>query len=254
MLTPEFLRTRHSVRRFSGRPIDAKTVNAVKAAITMVNTHEAGMHFELVTDDPTPFKGFKANYGMLHGVRNYISAVADLSFPDARERAGYFAEDIVMKCVGLGLGTCFVGGTYDATQVKTILRIDRKILFLIALGYAAEKIQTPISAAAMKFIHLHDRTPADFFVAAEGIEFEEACSRMPWMLDGLRGLASAPSSLNKQPVRVSPRFMPDGNLTVAAFTTGSKNNPIDLGIGKYNFAQAADGEWEWGEKGIFYKQ
>ena len=69
----------------------------------MVNTREAGMHFELVCDDPAPFKGFKASYGMFKGVRNYVAAVVDTSFPDSYERAGYFGQQIVVKAVGLGL-------------------------------------------------------------------------------------------------------------------------------------------------------
>ena len=252
-MTPEFLRSRHSVRRFSSRPIEPATANAVKAAITMVNTHEAGMHFELITDDSTPFEGFKASYGMFHGVRNYICAVADISFPDAQERAGYFAEQIVMKCVELGLGTCFVGGTYDQSRVKTVLRVDRRILFIIALGYAEEKQQTFLSGLAMKMTHRHDRQPEDFFVATEAMDFAEACRRLPWLEDGLKGLASAPSALNKQPVRIRPARDAEGNLTVAASAEGGEKTLVDLGIGKYNFGQAADGEWDWGNGGLFYK-
>ncbi len=256
-ITPEFLRLRRSVRNFTDKPLDAESVKTLKAEITMINTHEAGMYFELVTDDASPFEGFKASYGMFRGVRNYIAVVAETSYPDALERAGYFAEHIVMKAVSLGMGTCFVGGTFAADRAKVNLRAGRKLLFLIALGYAADRSQTLLSGMAMKFAHRHDRPYQDFYVPAEGYSLEKASSQLPWLVNGLKGVACAPSSLNKQPVRIRPKLQgapgSAGRLTVTASVEDEGgNNLIDLGISKYNFAKAAGGVWEWGNRASFY--
>lgn len=258
-MTVDFLRSRHSVRSFTAEPLSAEAVKSIKAEITMINTHEAGMHFELVCDDPSPFSGFKASYGMFKGVRNYVAAVADISFPDAYERAGYFGEQIAMKAVSLGLGTCFVAGTFDASKVKVVLRVDRKILFIIALGYPAEKKQTFMSSMAMKMAHLHDKDAYDFFVPGSDPDYslDDALADMPWLENGLKGLACAPSSLNRQPVRIKPvetdPFYSGERMSVAAFVSDSADkNLIDLGIGKFNFAEAAGGVWEWGNGAVFY--
>lgn len=256
-MTPEFLRSRRSVRNFTEIPLDAESVKILNAEITMINTHEAGMHFELVTDDAAPFEGFKASYGMFKGVRNYVAAVAETSYPDALERVGYFAEQIVMKAVSLGLGTCFVGGTFASDRTKVNLRAGRKLLFLIAIGYPASRSQTLLSGMAMKFAHRHDRSYQDFYVPAEGYSLEKASCQLPWLVNGLKGVACAPSSLNKQPVRVYPKLQGmargAGRLTVTASVEDANGSSlIDLGIAKYNFAKAAGGVWEWGNGASFY--
>ena len=46
-MTVDFLRSRHSVRSFTPEPLSQEAVRGLKAEITMVNTHEAGMHFEI---------------------------------------------------------------------------------------------------------------------------------------------------------------------------------------------------------------
>lgn len=256
MMTPEFLRSRHSVRRYNNDPIEASAVKALKAEITMINTHEAGMHFELVCNDNAPFEGFRASYGMFSGVRNYIAAVVDRSFPDVMEKAGYFSQQIVMKATALGLGTCYVGGTFDESRVNVVLRPDRKILFIIAVGYAESKKDTFISGIAMKLAHRNDRKADDFFEPTGDFTLAEAKKIMSWLNDGLEGLSSAPSSLNRQPVRI--RAVEKSGLewiygpTVTAEVDGSnQKNLIDLGIGKFNFAEAAGGSWEWGNGAPF---
>ncbi len=256
-MTVDFLRSRHSVRSFTPEPLSQEAVRGLKAEITMVNTHEAGMHFELVCDDPAPFKGFKASYGMFKGVRNYVAAVVDTSFPDSYERAGYFGQQIVMKAVGLGLGTCFVGGTYDSSLVKVVLRVDRKVLFMIALGYPAQNRQTVLSSLAMKMAHRNDKAPDGFYLPQPGYSLSEALAIMPWLGKGLQGLACAPSSLNKQPVMikvVEPVGVTGGRQVAASAFVNDPNpkNLVDLGIGKFNFAEAADGVWDWGDGAQFY--
>lgn len=256
MTTVDFLRSRHSIRRYTDRPLSEDVCRKLRASITMINTHEAGMHFELVCGDPSPFKGFRASYGMLHGVRNYIAVVVDTSFPDAIERAGFYSQKLVMEVVALGLGSCYVGGTFDAGRIKIMLRAGWKLLFIVAIGYAEERQQTWVSSLAMKMAHRNNRCADDFFVEAEGMSLDEAKSRLFWLDSGLKGLASAPSSLNRQPVRISPVWVSDGNgnkrLTVRVFLDNSNSDAlVDLGIGKYNFGAAAVGEWNWGADACF---
>ncbi|MDE6400485.1 MAG: hypothetical protein K2L68_06455, partial [Muribaculaceae bacterium] len=92
-MTPlELLEKRHSVRSYSDKPVATAVLNKIKAAVTMVNTHEQGLKFQVITDDPEPFHGFDKAYGMFSNPRNYIAAVVDTATPDVYERAGYFAE------------------------------------------------------------------------------------------------------------------------------------------------------------------
>lgn len=248
----EFLRSRHSVRKYSQEPLPEELVKKIEAEITMVNTHEAGMHFRLVCGDSKPFEGFRASYGFFSGVKNYIAVVVDPSFPDTYERAGYFSQQIVMEAVSSGLGTCYVGGTFDVSKVPVNLRAGEEILYLITLGYPAHVRQTPIGSLAMKIMHRHDKAPEDFYVTSDGIILATAKQSCPWLMDGLAGLASAPSSLNKQPVRIFAR-RDNGALEICAKVENpNPKSLIDLGIGKFNFAFASQTEPEWGNGSPFY--
>ncbi len=247
----EFLRSRHSIRSYTSTSVSDEIRNKLQASVTMINTHEAGIHFELHWNDPKPFEGFKASYGMFKGVQNYLACIVDLSFPHVYERAGFFAQQFVMDAVKLGLGTCFVGGTYSPNMIKTYLRVDWKILFVVTIGYPSEKAQTFLSGLTMKYAHRKNRQINDFFVETNQISYSDAKEKMPWLEIGLTALACAPSALNKQPVRITPIVHPE--YTIKAFVEEeSPNALIDLGIGKYNFSLAANGEWEWGNGGLFF--
>lgn len=52
------LESRHSVRSFTENKIDANIANKLRAEISMTNSHEQGMRFQLVLDDAAPFKGY----------------------------------------------------------------------------------------------------------------------------------------------------------------------------------------------------
>ena len=253
MTIAEVLKSRHSTRSYSTREISDDIIKKIKAEITLINTVEAGMHFSLVEDSPDAFEGFGKSYGMFSGVRNYIAAVVELSYPDTYERAGFFGEQLVIKATELGLGTCFVGGTFDSASVPVQLRAGWKILFVITIGYPAEKSQTLISGLAMKMIHRHNRKPADFFEKVD-MGYEKAISLYPYLEDGLEALACAPSTLNHQPVRIYVEQVADETLLCAKVDKpDNTDNLIDLGIGKYNFALATGGVWNWGNGGSFVK-
>lgn len=239
----EILRQRHSVRSFTDEPLLPEVVKKLKAEITMTNTHQHGIKFQLITDDPDPFKGYSKSYGLFENPRNYLAAVVDTATPDILERAGYFAEQFAIKAVLLGLGTCFVGGTYHENNVKAQLRAGERILFLVLVGYAKEKPRF-IANLMANIIHRKQMTGRDFF--EPGNEYDSAIHDIDYLKEGLEGVACAPSALNKRPVRIFLKDI-DGEKTLCArVDVSNPNNMIDLGIAKFNFNYATETECEWG--------
>lgn len=236
----ELLRQRHSVRAFSPDPIAEECLKKIRAAITMVNTHEHGIKFQLITDDDDPFRGFDRSYGIFTNPRNYMAAVVDTSAPDILERAGYHAEKIAVKAVEIGLGTCFVGGTFDEKRVKAQLRAGEKVLFLLLMGYPAEKTKF-LARMMVKFAHRKKMEAGQFFEPESG--FEEALKKYPLLADGMEGVACAPSALNKRPTRI---FVDDEGRLCARVDASNPKNLIDLGIAEFNFNFATDTRCEWG--------
>lgn len=249
MLTIEQLRQRHSVRAFKEEPLPEKTVAALKAEATMTTTHEAGLRFHLTIGEGAPFGSFLHSYGIFRNVSNYLTVVVDTSYPDTLERAGYFAEQFVMKAVGLGLGTCFVGGTFDTSHVNINLKAGQKIAFLVAFGIPAETGGgLKLLARLVKGKSLH---PREFFSGDLPL-YRDALAKFPFLETGLEAVACAPSALNRQPVRVTLGRI-DGETVLEAYVDEKNEKKlIDLGIAKYNFAAACGGDWEWGNHAPYF--
>ncbi len=249
MLNLEILHRRHSVRNYGAENLSAPSVNKLRAETTFINSHEAGLNFQLCLDDGDPFKGFSRSYGMFSGVRNYLAAVIDPTFPDTWERAGYFGEQFVMAAVEAGLGTCFVSGTYSRANVNVRLEVYEKIAFLVTFGHETGN-GTFLSRALSGMLHMKRKTPRDFFEGSD-TDYKEAKRLIPDLDKGLEAIACAPSAANRQPVRIHLVEL-EGVRHVAAFT--SKDSPdmrIDLGIAKFNFASVVNGIWEWGQNAPF---
>lgn len=248
--TLELLRERRSVRDYDLREVPAAVLKTLQADLTMTNTHEAGLWFQMRTDDPDPFHGFKRSYGMFKNARNYVACVIEPSYPDTIERAGFYAEQFVMKAVELGLGTCFVGGTFDAGAVNVPLRAGQRILMLLLFGYAAEKPRRLMTA--LSGMIKGKRKEPEFFWDDKQTSFAEAVKEFPWLKGGLEGVACAPSWTNGQPVRFHIRVIDGIRRVCAAVDPSKEHRLIDLGIAKFNFAAAVGGDWDWSNDAPFY--
>ena len=218
------------------------------AEATMVNSHESGLNFRIVFDSDSPFRGFARSYGMFKGVRNYLAPVVDPTFPDAIERAGYFAEQFVMACVELGLGTCFVSGTFSRDNVDVLTEVYEMVPFVVPFGFAGGKpsIVARITASAA---HRKRMDARDFFEGTDE-EYASALQEFPWLQTGLEAVACAPSAMNKRPVRISVKEI-EGARRVTASVPDMKTQAIDLGIAKFNFQAAVGGVWDWGNGAPF---
>ncbi len=239
----ELLQQRHSVRAFTTDPIPDQIVNKLKAKVTMTNSHQHGLKFRVVTDDPEPMKTFSRSYGSFTNPSNYLAAVVDSAVDNVYERAGYFAEKFAIEAVKLGLGTCFVGATYNTDKVKAPLRAGEKIAFIVLFGYPLGK-EKFLAKMTAKFAHRKTMTPADFFVPAS--EADQAMTLFPNLALGLEGVACAPSSYNKRPVRIMLKGSGEDAKPCAKVEVENQMNLVDLGIAKFNYNYATTTECEWG--------
>lgn len=252
MTNIEILKSRKSVRSFGSSPISDSVKRTLQSEATFVNSHESGLNFRAVFDNDSPFKGIGRSYGMFRGVNNYLAVVVDTTFPHTMERAGYFAQQWIIEALKIGISTCFVGGTFSAAHVETMVEVYEKIPFVIAFG-AAEESRTSIAAKlATAIAHRKKHIPRDFFDGSDS-EFEVATKNIKWLGTALEAVACAPSALNKQPVRIKPVETESG-WTVSVHTMNPESDAIELGIAKFNVAFALGGYWEWGENALFFPE
>ena len=217
------IRARHSVRRYTDRPIEASQIAALRSEVESLN-RESGLHIQLVLDEPKSFSAGIWKYGQFSGVKNYF-VMAGKKGREAEEKIGYCGEKLVILAQTLGLNTCWAGLTYKKIPGTYSLEEGEIVHCVIALGYGTTPgIQHPLK-------------PAERFYEAEG--------EVPaWFKDGIEAAILAPTAVNQQKFKF---ILKDGNKVEAqAFASMAGYTHIDLGIVKYHFEVGAGKEnFEW---------
>lgn len=203
----ELMKERHSVRQYTDKKIEKEKREVLNTLIAQIN-QKAGLHIQIIYDEPRCFNSMMAHYGKFDGVNNYIALVREKSKPD--EALGYYGEQIVLKAQELGLNTCWVAMTHGKSKAQ----IDKgeKLVCLISLGYGK-------TAGA----------------AHKSKKLSEVCNYkkdMPeWFLSGMEAALLAPTAMNRQ--KFYFELLPDNSIKI---TCGrGLYTKLDLGIVKYHF-------------------
>lgn len=209
----EAIKARHSVRKYTDRPIEESKIAALRKAIEEANA-ASGLNIQLVVNEPKGFNGlFISTYGQFSGVRNYIVMAAPKG-RDWEEKVGYHGEKIVILAQSLGLNTCWAGLTYRKIPGTFTLDKGEIVHCMIALGYGENQGRQ------------HPMKPVEKFYEADG----EAPA---WFMNGLEAALLAPTAVNQQKFK----FILNGGDKVSTRTFFSPlgYTQIDLGIVKYHF-------------------
>lgn len=202
------MRQRHSVRRFTDRPLESAAVAALQAEIDACN-RESGLHIQLITDEPEAFQAGKPTYGQFKGCRNYLAVVG----PKGRDvDAGYYGERVVLKAQALGIHSCWVALTYKKGKARVSESAGEKRYLVIALGYGET------AGAAHR-----GKSMADISDYKDGDP--------DWYRDGLEAALLAPTAVNQQKFRFARR----GDRVALKVAGLGFYTKIDLGIVKYHF-------------------
>ena len=224
MTLQEAIKTRHSVRKYTDKPIETAKVATLRADIERANA-ESGLNIQLVLDEPKAFSTGMWKYGQFSGVKNYF-VMAGPKGKEAEEKIGYYGERLVLLAQTLGLNTCWVGLTYKKIPGTYTLREGDIVHCVIALGYG--------STPGMQ----HPLKPIEQFYESEGIPPK-------WFQDGMEAAMLAPTAVNQQKFKF---ILHEGNKVEAKtlFSMAGYTN-IDLGIVKYHFEVGAGKDsFEWG--------
>lgn len=212
----ELMKERHSVRQYTDKKIEKEKREVLNALIAKIN-QKAGLHIQIIYDEPKCFNSMMAHYGKFDGVNNYIALVREKSKSD--ESLGYYGEQIVLKAQELGLNTCWVAMTHGKSKAQ----IDKgeKLVCLISLGYG--------------------KTAG---VAHKSKKLSEVCNYkkdMPeWFLPGMEAALLAPTAMNRQ--KFYFELLPDNSIKI---TCGKGlYTKLDLGIVKYHF-EVVSGKVNW---------
>ncbi len=135
----EAIAARHSVRRYTTRPIGDDAVRRLRAAIDEANA-ASGLSIQLVRNEPDAFSSPLRTLGQFRNVSNYLAFVAPEG-DDQDELVGYYGEGIILLAQQLGLNSCWVGGTYDRKRAIYRANPGQRLALVATLGYGESQLK-----------------------------------------------------------------------------------------------------------------
>jgi nitroreductase len=220
---------------------------AILKLIDKIN-EKSSLNIQFIKDGEEGISGFKASYGMISGVKSFIALVGNNKIENFKQKLGYYGEMIVLEATSIGLGTCWVGGTYDNKKCKSHIKFNEQdeLVCIIVIGHTPKELS--IKEKVVKKLNEKNKRLEDIVISNKN----NICS---WIEIGIKCALKSPSALNKK--EISYEIYEN---KIKAFIS-SKNHgyeEIDLGISMLHFELGADsegykGNWHYKNgKHLFY--
>lgn len=251
------IRQRKSIRSYDSRPLTEKDKNLLLSEIEHILQEEtpfpARIHIQLLEAREGTDTEKLGTYGVIRGASSFLGVTVENS-ETAPEAVGYTFEKVVLKATEMGLGTCWMAGTFNKDQFKRLLLVKEDEIFPIIspLGYPQERLNLvdKVFRKVGKSDQRKDWNELFFKDSFEQPLSREEAGEYVFALDMLR---LAPSAANKQPWRIVYK---DNVFHFFRVANPSSNYPFDLqrldaGIAACHFHLAAK---EKELKGIFVYQ
>ncbi|GHT13137.1 nitroreductase [Bacteroidia bacterium] len=138
----ETIRQRRSVRSYTGLALSREhtesIVNYIKSLKAPFGAKVRIQLIQAVTGDSKPVK--LGTYGWIGGAVDYLALIYEEG-PLAEESAAYLFEQTLLYCTGLGLGTCWLGGSFNRKDFKgqLDLKANEKLKIVSPVGYISDK-------------------------------------------------------------------------------------------------------------------
>lgn len=147
---------RYSVRNYSDQAIDAEKRQALKAFIDALdNPFSRPVNFHYLDQTDVINQEKLGTYGVIKGARQYIGTTINPE-PLALEALGYALESVMLYLAYQGIGTCWLGGTFDRAGFAVAMKIGENELFPIITPYGY-----PATRKHMKEIMMRKLIKAD---------------------------------------------------------------------------------------------
>lgn len=226
----ELVQIRHSVRNYDNIPISEEIINKIENYIDNIeNPFNKKIRIKLIKKDESHKNLKLGTYGVIKGANYFLVAACkndDLSLL----ALGYTLEKVILYCTSLGLGTVWLGGTFNKGEfAKAISLRENEVLPIVSpVGYEGGKksfIATLIGDNSSK------RKPYSELFFNKDFNTHLEPSTFGEYFEPLEMLRLAPSALNKQPWRV----LKEGNNIHFYLNSTKGLTKIDIGIALCHF-------------------
>ena len=230
------IETRKSRRTYLSSPIDSEKIALLRSRIEEYN-QRSGLTIRFMENGSFAFAGIRKSYGLFKGVRSLFIMKGPKTDKNLKEKVGYYGELLVLESTVLGLGTCWVGGTFDRSGIR--MSSEEEVVCVITVGNVPAE-ETRKERLIYKVIRRKTKSIDEMTKI-----FGDAPA---WLKTGMKAVQKAPSTRNTQ----KPVFTYENDVLRASVPDTYKFDLVDLGIAKLHFALAAGGMFEQGNGGRYY--
>lgn len=228
------IENRVSRRKFENEHITKLEREDIISHINKLN-EVSGLTMEFIEDGSSAFGKLRKSYGLFTNVRSLILMKGRLEDKDLKEKVGYYGEDLVLFMTDLGLGTCWVGGTFDKDEFT--INDEEELACVVVVG----KVSSLSLSEKMIRVATHRKVKSieDRILSNNDLP--------QWVKNGMEAVQLAPSAKNTQKVT----FRYENDILSAQIVNDYSMDLIDLGIAKKHFEIGAGGVFELGNGGVF---
>lgn len=259
----DLIRQRRSVRNYSREGFTPELENRIREILSLYVQGPMGnrVTFHLVHKPSIKGKKIKlGTYGFIKGARYFVAGtVKKAAF--AEEDYGYLLEIIMLHMLDMGLGTCWLGGTFKRSEWAELLKIHSG-----AVIPAITPVGNPAASMSKREQWIRKGAKSDQRKPREELfftgDFSEPLTPGPSdnLFTPLEMVRLGPSASNKQPWRIVQRgdnfhFFLSRTPGYGKYVNHVELQRIDMGIAMAHFELACRetgirGEWKRVEHGI----
>ena len=194
---------RYSVRNYDKKEVEEDKINDIKSFINALdNPFGNKVNFHYLDNTDMKNKEALGTYGVIKGAKKYIGTTIERE-PMALEALGYEVELLMLYLAHLGIGTCWLGGTFNREGFASAMNVGENELFPIITPYGY-----PAPKKHIKEIGMRKMISADHRKEWEELFYQndfqtpltkEVADDLEFPLEMVR---LGPSASNKQPWRI----------------------------------------------------
>lgn len=237
---------RYSTRTYDDIPLSGEYEESIKNFIKSLNRGVEGVRAIFVKEGgDRVIKSILGSYGLIKGVNSYIAFVADEQDVKYPEKIGYTGEMCILETSSLGLGSCWISGTFKPEVVAEHINLEphEKVIAITPVGYSSQ--ESLIGKMMKRVVGSQKRK-----------QLEELCPGgykedwPEWIRKAIQLARLAPSAINRQPWRF--KVSNDEKSIIIALDNFSnlEGKRLDCGIAMLHIEIGAlscgiKGEWRY---------
>jgi hypothetical protein len=266
----EQIRQRFSCREYAAQPIAVETQHEFQRRLEQLKRGPFGSpaRFKLVAangQDQQALRGL-GTYGFIKNPAGFIVGAVEQR-PNALEEYGYLMEQAILEATALGLGTCWLGGSFTQSSFGRKIELQRNEIMpaVTSIGAYLDEEQAR-NAIQRRRLNATSRKAWDELFFSEAFERLLSAEQAGVYATPLEMVRIGPSASNKQPWRIiklgsawhfyvqRTSGYGKGSLLFGVLRLADLQR-VDMGIAMCHFEQTAHemslpGSWQISDPGL----